>query len=137
MAKYDDLKELLKIFNDSNLTSLEYEKDGLRVRFDRSSNNTCSLPNNPIKEEIKEEIADNKKYILSPIVGTISLKSLETKENFGNVGTKVKSGDKVCVIEAMKVMNEIKSQYNGVIEEILVKDGQIVEYGQKLFVIGD
>ena len=137
MAKYDDLKELLEIFDNSNLTSLEYEKDGLRVRFDRSSNNTCC--STPVTKEVEktEEAVDNRKYILSPIVGTISLKSLETKENFVSVGTKVKSGDKVCVIEAMKVMNEIKSQYNGTIEEILVKDGQIVEYGQKLFAIGD
>ena len=136
MAKYDDLKELMKIFEDSNLTSLEYEKDGLRVKFDRSNN--VSNISTPVvsNKEVKEE-KDDKKYILSPIVGTISLKSSETNELLVSVGKKVKTGDKLCIIEAMKVMNEIKSQYNGVIEEILVNDGQIVEYGQKLFVIGD
>ena len=136
MAKYDDLKELMKIFEDSNLTSLEYEKDGLRVKFDRSNN--VSNISTPVvsNKEVKEE-KDDKKYILSPIVGTISLKSSETNELLVSVGKKVKTGDKLCIIEAMKVMNEIKSQYNGVIEEILVNDGQIVEDGQKLFVIGD
>ena len=136
MAKYDDLKELMKIFEDSNLTSLEYEKDGLRVKFDRSNN--VSNISTPVvsNKEVKEE-KDDKKYILSPIVGTISLKSSETNELLVSVGKKVKTGDKLGILEAMKVMNEIKSQYNGVIEEILVNDGQIVEYGQKLFVIGD
>jgi acetyl-CoA carboxylase biotin carboxyl carrier protein len=69
------------------------------------------------------------------MVGTFYSKPSPTAESFVNVGTKVKKGDTLCVIEAMKLMNEIESEFDGEVVEILVKDGELVDYGKPLFII--
>ena len=83
-------------------------------------------------EETSEEV-EEETYITSPIVGTFySAPSPEAKA-FVKVGDRVKAGEAVCILEAMKLMNEIESDYDGTIAEILVENGQAVEYGQPLF----
>ena len=67
------------------------------------------------------------------MVGTFYLKPSPNAEPYVKVGQKVKKGDVLCIIEAMKLMNEIESEYDGIVEEILVKDSESVEYGQPLF----
>ena len=90
-----------------------------------------------IKKEVKQEIGgdDNLSVITSPMVGTFYLKPSPTSNAYVEVGKEVKKGDTLCIIEAMKLMNEIESDYNGKIEKILVEDGQPVEYGTPLFEI--
>ena len=80
-------------------------------------------------------IADTKDYITSPMVGTFYRSASPTSQAFVEVGQEVKIGQVLCIIEAMKLMNQIESEKSGTIQEILIKDGAPVEYGQKLFVI--
>ena len=80
-----------------------------------------------IKHEEEGEI------VTSPMVGTFYLKPSPEADAFVEVGKRVKKGDTLCIIEAMKLMNEIESEFDGVVEEILVKDGEPVEYGKPLF----
>lgn len=79
--------------------------------------------------------AEDTRTINSPMVGTFYRAPSPGAKSFADVGQKVKAGDTVCIIEAMKLLNEIETEYDGVIKEILVENGQPVEFGQPLFVI--
>ena len=85
-------------------------------------------------EEIKPKTLDGKS-INSPMVGTFYSSPNPGADSFVKVGDKVSGGDVLCIIEAMKMMNEVKSDYNGVIKEILISDAEPVEYGEALFII--
>lgn len=85
------------------------------------------------KTDSKEDA--DAQYIVSPMVGTVYLSPAPDKDTYVSQNQEIKSGDIVCIVEAMKLMNEIESEYSGKILEILVKNGQMVEYGQKLFKI--
>ena len=85
-------------------------------------------------EEVKPETIDGKS-INSPMVGTFYSSPNPGADSFVKVGDKVSEGDVLCIIEAMKMMNEVKSDYNGVIKEILISDAEPVEYGEALFII--
>ena len=85
----------------------------------------------PIQEEPKEEY----KEIKSPMVGTFYSKPSPNANSYVEIGQKVKKGDVLCIVEAMKLMNEIECEFDGEIAEILVKDGEMVEYGKPLFKI--
>lgn len=91
------------------------------------------LTNNDLVENIEND--EDIQYIVSPMVGTVYLAPSPDKDNYVSQNQDIKSGDVVCIVEAMKLMNEIESEYSGKISEILVKNGQMVEYGQKLFKI--
>lgn len=89
-----------------------------------------------VKEEVKPVIEDaNVKEVVSPIVGTFYASSSPEKPPYVKVGSKVKKGDTLCIIEAMKLMNEIQSELDGEIVEVLVDNQQMVEYGQIMFKI--
>ena len=145
--KFDDLKEVIKIFESSQLTCMEVEVEGLKVKLDRRDNQSQIIStvsekktqkmDIEVKDEHSKENRDLDSYITSPLVGTFHQAPSENADPFVRVGSKVKRGDKLCIIEAMKVMNEITSDKDGIIEKVLVKEGQMVEYGQNLFVIGD
>lgn len=86
--------------------------------------------------EVKNEKTQPEGNVVkSPMVGTFYSKSSPTAESFVKIGSKVKKGDTLCIIEAMKLMNEIESEFDGEIVDILVNDDEMVEYGQALFVI--
>ena len=86
--------------------------------------------------EIKQEKKEREGNIIkSPMVGTFYSKASPTAEAFVKIGSKVKKGDTLCIIEAMKLMNEIESEFDGEVVEILAKDEDMVEYGQALFII--
>ena len=87
------------------------------------------------KTDYPEKTKENNNIVKSPMVGTFYLKPSPTSNAYVEVGKEVKKGDTLCIIEAMKLMNEIESDYNGKIEKILVEDGQPVEYGTPLFEI--
>ena len=92
--------------------------------------------NNIVEDKnVKEESNDNYKVVKAPMVGTFYSSSSPEADSFVKVGDTVKNGDILCIIEAMKLMNEIESEVSGTIKEILVKDGDMVEYGQPLFKI--
>jgi len=92
---------------------------------------------NKILEESKQssQEVENIVYVKSPLVGTFYRASSPTSPPFVQQGQKVKKGDILCIIEAMKVMNEIKSDYDGIVKEILVENEKPVEFGQVLFII--
>ena len=140
---FDDLKKAIEIFKESGLTYMEFEQDGMRVAFDNRQNQTISAPSAVVAPAAPTQVAeensnsDNKFYVTSPLVGTYHQAASQGAKPFVSVGQKVKKGDKLCIIEAMKVMNEITATKSGEITEILVSEGQMVEFDQKLFVIGD
>ena len=90
------------------------------------------------KEEPELEQSSNEntgKIVKSPMVGTFYIKSNPSANPYVEVGKKVKKGDVLCIIEAMKLMNEIESEFDGEVAEIFIKDGEAVEYGKPLFKI--
>ena len=82
----------------------------------------------------KEELQDGE-IVKSPMVGTFYSKPSPDANSYVEIGQKVKKGDVLCIVEAMKLMNEIESEFDGEIKEILVQDGEAVEYGKPLFKI--
>lgn len=82
-----------------------------------------------------EEPADEKNTVTSPMVGTFYRSPSPDADSFVSVGQKVKKGDTICIIEAMKMMNEIEAEYDGVVDSVLIENATPVEYGQPIFVI--
>lgn len=136
--EYDKIKELIDCMGHSALTSLEIEfPDGIKINMKKET--TLSGVNNEgtsLKTEvvtINEAVKEEGKIIKSPMVGTFYTKPSPTADPYVSVGTLVKKGTILCIVEAMKLMNEIESEYEGEIAEIYVKDGESIEYGKPLF----
>jgi len=142
------ISEIIRIFKESDIAKLELSTKDFKIKLSKfgefqavptiSLNNlqptqATQPPQEALKVEVKEE--KNIHIVKSPIVGTFYRAPAPGAKPFVEVGSKVKKGDVLCIIEAMKIMNEIKSDVNGVVEEILVENGQPVEYGQPLFKI--
>lgn len=147
-----EIKELVKVIDDSNLTTFELEQDGVKLVLKKeavaemkvAAPVTVAAPVvTAVKEEVKVEEsvkeatkeAPTGKTINSPMVGTFYASSAPDKPAYVKVGDKVKKGQVVCIVEAMKLMNEIESEVDGEIVEILVNNEDMVEYGQPMFVI--
>lgn len=147
--EYEKIKQLMEDMGNSKLTDIDIEfPDGTKISMKKQTNVEANIncPKNETKlvetkitnEEITtqintEEIQGN--IVKSPMVGTFYIKPSPTSEAYVQVGNDVKKGDTLCIIEAMKLMNEIESEFSGKITEILVKDGDTVEYGTPLFII--
>lgn len=137
------INDLITLIDKSSITSFEYEENGIAVRIKRENNvvNTetkSSVPSKMIIEDSEEATTksdDEYKIVKSPIVGTFYDKASPEKDNFVKVGQKVSKGDTLCIIEAMKIMNEINSDFDGEIVEILCNNEDMVEFGQPLFKI--
>jgi acetyl-CoA carboxylase biotin carboxyl carrier protein len=131
------------MLQESDLNEIEVSQGEESVRISRGNNNTVStqmpLNNNPIqvpkigKDEIQPELSGNQ--IKTPIVGTFYRRPNPEKAAFINVGDIIEVGDVVCIVEAMKMMNEIKSEYSGKVVSIIAEDGQPVEFDQTLIII--
>jgi acetyl-CoA carboxylase biotin carboxyl carrier protein len=133
----------------TDLTELEIEVQDLKLRLARPNANTQTaltqipVAHLPATSTVTEKLnpnenlqaKDNQNLFKSPMVGTFYRKSGPEEPSYVEVGSKVKAGDVLCIIEAMKVMNEIKADAAGTIDEILHEDGDTVEYGQPLFKI--
>ncbi len=147
-----ELKEIIDIFSSrESIEELEVEKSGVRLRIRRASNHigpvfstppsvtTTMMPAAPaaphVPAETSPEAEEGIYYIRSPIVGTFYKAPSPNSEAFVSIGDFVEKGSVVCIIEAMKLMNEIESDVAGEIVSILVENGQPVEYGEKLFAI--
>ena len=139
--EYEKIKQLIEEMGNSKLTAVDIEfPDGTKISMkkdkmqERIIQNTSIIKNDTIENQIKEDTAEKKGNIIkSPMVGTFYLKPSPTAEPYIEIGKEVKKGDVLCIIEAMKLMNEIESEYTGKVTEILVKDGEAVEYGTPLF----
>jgi len=147
--KFEDILKIIEIFEKSNLTELEIKIDEPKFKIKLSKNNQIQgqviqvpqiqnfqpIQKEEVIKEIKEEKKENTHIIKSPLVGTFYRAPSPGAEPFVKEGDFVKKGQVLCIVEAMKVMNEIESDVDGVVERILVENGKPVEYGQELFII--
>ena len=134
--KKDKIKELVKILDELKLTELSYSDGKTNIKVGKSS----SISSRIIEQDISSSPSSNKQTknfigVKSPMVGTAYLAAKPGAEPFIKIGAKVKKGDTVLIIEAMKTMNHIPSTQDGIVEEILVKDGESVEFDQELIKI--
>jgi acetyl-CoA carboxylase biotin carboxyl carrier protein len=146
------IKKLVKIVDTSEITDLEVEENGLRVKVAKKirgvqafaqpqfiSQVTPALEQQVTKapgEEVpKTEVQENVHEVRSPIVGTFYRAPAPDSDSYVNVGDEVTQGTVLCIVEAMKLMNEIESDVSGKIVKILVENGRPVEYNQPLFLI--
>ena len=145
-----ELKEMIELMEQNGLSELEIEKNGFKVRLKKSgagfdareiSSGEVRINNLPESlakgpqgaKEIKEP--DNMVIVRSPMVGTFYAAPGPDKDPYVSKGADIKDGDVLCIVEAMKLMNEIKSELSGRVIDILVANGQPVEFDQPLFKI--
>ena len=124
------IEELVGYLKEFNLSEIEYAEGTIKVKVSRSMNNPDG-----ISTEVKKKqsvINNNGAHITSPIVGTTYLAPDPGSKKFVEVGQKIKKGQTIMIVEAMKTMNHVPSTQDGTVSEILVKDGQAVEFGQPL-----
>ena len=162
--KVEQVLELIKAVSDSELTEFKYEEDGVKLSLKKTSDKIVQVQapaapviappvmpaapapvpaaapvsapagaEAPAEASAEGEVKGN--VVKSPLVGTFYAAPAEDADPFVKVGDSVKAGQVLAIVEAMKLMNEIESDFTGTITEILVENGQAVEYGQPLFVI--
>lgn len=144
--EYEKIKQLIDDMGNSKLSAIDIDfPDGTKISMKKEDTKiverVVSQKNQEIqekkvfqKEEITEEI-EEENIVKSPMVGTFYMKPAPNAKPYVEVGQKVKKGDVLCIIEAMKLMNEIESEFDGEIAEVLLKDGDMVEFGKPLFKI--
>lgn len=142
---YEDIKKLIDDMGNSKLTEISIDfPDGTKIGMKKEvkvvekvqEKNIQHIEQKEVNEIVETETQeDNCKIVKSPMVGTFYLKPDPNSNPYVEIGKKVKKGDILCIIEAMKLMNEIESEFDGEIIEIMVKDGETVEYGKPLFKI--
>jgi oxaloacetate decarboxylase alpha subunit len=153
-----ELKELIEMLKNTDVSELEIERSGVKVRIRKGGDVTYhpvmprmeyppaaivapAVPEQekavpaPEKAPAAAPAPANQTRVTSPIVGTFYRSSSPDKPSYVEVGDTVKKGQVLCIIEAMKLMNEIESETAGKVVQVLVENGQPVEYGQALFVI--
>ena len=124
------IEELTAYLKEFNLTEIEYAEGTTKVKVSRSIVNSTITPSEVKKK--KEIIESDGTNITSPIVGTAYLAPEPGAKKFVEVGQKIKKGQTIMIIEAMKTMNHVPSTQDGTVSKILVKDGEPVEFGQPL-----
>jgi len=144
-----EIKEMVNLMNENGLVELEIEKDGMRIRLKKTSSGSEAY-NGPIVVERqaiadagarqtipgpKEEVPVKTVEVKSPMVGTFYRSPSPEAPPYVEAGQDVEPGQVICIIEAMKLMNEIKSEVRGKILEILVDNAEPVEFGQSIFLI--
>jgi len=150
-----ELKEMINLMEEHGLSELEVEKEGLKIRLKKESSgkivsetlpsaaspasglNPASHAIPPVAQQVARETVEeaNVVTIRSPMVGTFYTAPGPDAQPYVTKGKRVAEGDVLCIIEAMKLMNEIKSDVSGLVSEILVENGQPVEFDQPLFKI--
>lgn len=161
--QYEQVKELIEIFERTDLNDMDIKLDNTRIRLNRgllvasqpaaapqpappavavvhttpegeaAAKTAAGIPSGPVVPVANPPAAKETKVIKAPIVGTFYQSAAPDEPPFVKVGDRVAEGDVVCIIEAMKFMNEVNSELSGTITEVLVGDGEFVEYGQELF----
>lgn len=151
-----ELKELIEMLKNTDISELEIERSGVKVRLRKGGDVTFhpSMPrmeyppsaivaptvveqdrSTAVEKTVAPPVPTNQIKVTSPIVGTFYRASSPDKPPYVEVGDIVKKGQVLCIIEAMKLMNEIESEAAGKVIQVLVENGQPVEYGQPLFII--
>jgi acetyl-CoA carboxylase biotin carboxyl carrier protein len=142
----EDLKEIIELLKATDITELQVEKDGTKVKIKRekymqSIEIPAHRPSVVTEQEtmVRDIVADDAEQrlitITSPIVGTFYRSPSPEAASFIEIGQKVKKGQVLCLIEAMKLMNEIECEIDGTVVKALVDNGQAVEYGEPLFLV--
>ncbi|EAJ6151245.1 TPA: acetyl-CoA carboxylase biotin carboxyl carrier protein [Campylobacter lari subsp. concheus] len=143
----EEIKELMQLFAEANISKIKIkEQDGFEIELERDM--CCELPApapvtpapqpinvNVVNETKASSNSSNKPTINSPMVGTFYQAPSPGAAPFAKVGQTIKKGSTIAIIEAMKIMNEIEAEYDCRIVEVLVADGQPVEFGMPLFVV--
>lgn len=147
-----DIEQLISILKQSDVTRLELKQEGTHIRISRGSQlhqpvvqvqrqgvveqAIIAAPvTGHTTEQTPSVVPDNFTKVESPLVGTFYRKPSPDAEAFAKEGAMVTKGDTLCIVEAMKLMNEIDAPVSGRVEKILVSDGDVVEYGEVLFLI--
>ena len=146
-----EIKELINLMNENALTEFELERDGLRIRLKKGVGGSveggverivAGIPSVSSQESFPQLVTEASKEsaiktieIKAPIVGTFYRAPSPDAPPFVEMGAKIEAGQVVCIIEAMKLMNEIKSEVSGKVVDILIENGDPVEFGTVLFLI--
>ncbi|TCT12295.1 acetyl-CoA carboxylase biotin carboxyl carrier protein [Natranaerovirga pectinivora] len=155
--EFNQVLELMKAFSESDIHTLKYEHKEFKLKLDKESvgknivvtqQQPTMMSTEPIaaqsvaaqapvvtENKLVAQVEENYNIIKSPIVGTFYSSPSPEAKDYVEVGSKVKKGQVLCIIEAMKLMNEIESEFDGEVVEILVKNEGMVEFGQPLFKI--
>jgi acetyl-CoA carboxylase biotin carboxyl carrier protein len=140
---HDAIRDLAKLLDETGLSEIEIQQDGVSIRVARNLTVSgarqrpaeVSVGSTPIAVAAPIEPARHPGMVASPMVGTAYLGAAPGARPFVEVGTQVKAGDTLVIIEAMKTMNQIPATRSGTVTQILVEDGQPVEYGEPLLII--
>lgn len=152
-----DLQQIINILKENGVTEFELQQDGTHIKLTRGQLVATGVGSGGQHQHVVElepplvgsangqlsnhhkggpaPLEDGMLKVESPIVGTFYRKPAPDSNAFVEVGDTVKKGDTLCIVEAMKLMNEIESPHGGTVEKILVSDGQLVEYGEIMFLI--
>ena len=144
--KIEEMKELIQAVSDSEVDEFKYSDEKCSVRIMKNKTQVVAAEAVPAAaaapapaaapaapEEIEPEVEGNQ--VKAPLVGTFYAAPSEGADPFVSVGDTVKKGQVIGIVEAMKLMNEVESDYDGTVAEILVENGEMVEYGQPLIVV--
>jgi len=147
---YEEIAKLVNFLEEKGLTQFELEVEGFKIKIARGAATTTSIETvgapapspqpgyspapNPAFARVPES-SNNLLYVTSPMVGTFYRAPDPASPPYVEIGEEVKKTQTLCIIEAMKLMNEIESEVDGLIQEIFVENGKSVEYGQRLFSI--
>jgi acetyl-CoA carboxylase biotin carboxyl carrier protein len=138
------IRKLIRLIQSSDVTEIEVTQGDQTVRICRHGAGATApvayaVPPIPVAAPVTVAAAeaepDEEHQVTSPMVGTFYAAPSPDAENFVSIGHKIQKGETLCIIEAMKMMNEIEAEYSGVVESILVENASPVEYGQPIFVI--
>ena len=135
------IKELSDYLDEFNLTEIEYTEKDVKVKVSKSKSVSTSVISSSgsdkknITVNNNDEVSESGTKITSPIIGTAYLAAEPGGKKFTDVGRKIKKGDTIMIVEAMKTMNHVPSTNDGIVKSILVKDGQPVEFGQTLVIL--
>ena len=144
MMEFEQLVTLIQTVSDSTLTGFKYEENGIKLSMSREKDKVAfaaagaAIPAAALQtaEDDEESTSMEDKpgrLIKSPLVGTFYVAPSEEAEPFVEAGASVKKGQTIAIVEAMKLMNDIESEFDGTVAEVLVANGEAVEYGQPLF----
>ena len=134
--KESDIRKYAGLMRELGLTGLEITEDNKVVRLERNVAESAAEPEAvslPAEEMPAEDLSADYISVKSPMVGVFYASPAENAEPFVSLGDRVEKGETLCIIEAMKLMNEICAEEEGIVAEICVTSGQVVEYGTELF----
>lgn len=135
------IKQLIEIFENSNVSTMELEANDIKLKLtkEQSVSTNVTANNKDIENSIQETILPDSqdKQIKAPLVGTYYESFAPGSKPFITEGQEIHKGDIVCIIEAMKVMNEIHSPYDGIVKKICLNNGELVEFDQTLILMGE